>query len=60
MELPNNTALELLQQAQNLGMLGTSPTINCKECQAVFPKEYVFCPKCKSDKSFLDLMDLEI
>ena len=60
MESSNNTALELLQQAQNLGLLGNSPTINCKDCQAVFPKEYVFCPKCKSDQSFLDLTDVEI
>ncbi|MDX1441138.1 MAG: hypothetical protein R3237_01595 [Nitrosopumilaceae archaeon] len=52
-----NTALELLKQAQNLGLLGTSITINCKECNAVFPTEYVFCPKCKSEESFLDSVE---
>ncbi|NIM26141.1 MAG: hypothetical protein GTN35_03955 [Nitrososphaeria archaeon] len=60
MRYSENTAVELLQQAQERGLLGTCPTIHCKECHAIFPKEYVFCPKCKSDKSFLDLTNLKI
>lgn len=50
-----SSAINLIQKAQTLGYLDTSMTMKCKECNAVFPKEYVFCPKCNSDKSFLEL-----
>jgi hypothetical protein len=49
------TSMELLQEAQNLGLLDLESTISCSNCHASFPKEYVACPSCKTGIFVQDL-----
>ncbi|MGD2105997.1 MAG: hypothetical protein PVH93_00150 [Nitrosopumilaceae archaeon] len=42
------TSMELLQEAQDLGLLDLESTILCSNCHATFPKEYATCPSCKN------------
>ena len=49
------TSLELLQEAQSLGLLDLESTTLCSNCHATFPKEYATCPSCKNSVFIQDL-----
>ena len=49
------TSMELLQEAQNLGLLDSESTTLCSNCHATFPKEYATCPSCKNGVFIQDL-----
>jgi len=49
------TSMELLQEAQDLGLLDLESTTLCSNCHASFPKEYTTCPSCKTGIFVQDL-----
>lgn len=49
------TTIELLREAQNLGLLDLESTTLCSNCHASFPKEYAKCPSCKNGIFIQDL-----
>jgi len=56
MENPQRTtSMELLQEAQDLGLLDLESTALCSNCHASFPKEYATCPSCKNHIFIQDL-----
>lgn len=55
------SAIQLIEQAKSLGLLYSEWTLQCDQCQAIFPAEYKICPNCTKDKSFKNIqIDFEI
>jgi len=43
---------ELIRQAQEEGLLDSNLTINCFNCHAIFPNEYLKCPQCGIQRKY--------
>ena len=48
-------SMELIQEAESLGLLNPESTIICSDCKAVFPKEYNNCPQCDVGTTYQEL-----
>ncbi|MDH3618408.1 MAG: hypothetical protein OES14_04175 [Nitrosopumilus sp.] len=48
-------AKELIQQAEEIGLLNSNSTVRCHNCNVVFPTEYNQCPKCEIDALWKDV-----
>ena len=58
MKKTQETTTKLLQTYKSPSFLG-STAVNCDQCQAVFPEEYVTCPNCKLQEIFQRLQNEE-
>lgn len=59
--LKENPIVQLIEQAENLGLLNSDWTLECDHCQAVFPREYKKCPNCIKEKPSQNIqIDFEI
>ena len=41
----NDRSINLIETCKDLGFIGMS-TLICEDCDAIYPREYVYCPKC--------------
>ena len=56
MRVANQTTVELIHQAEDMGFLSLPLTIKCSFCSSLFPREYKQCPKCTAEH----LLDIRI
>ena len=48
MIIDQDRSQNLLQEAEELGLIEVENTINCCNCRVIFPKEYGKCPQCNT------------
>ncbi|MGD8708373.1 MAG: hypothetical protein PVI88_06785 [Nitrosopumilaceae archaeon] len=56
MRTVNQTTVELIHQAEDMGLLNLPQTVKCTSCISLFPREYTQCPKCTTEY----LLDIRI
>ncbi len=59
MTMTNQTTIELIHQAENMGLLSVPQTVKCSFCSSLFPREYARCPKCMMEHLFDIQIDFE-
>lgn len=61
MKSQKSPLIELILEAQEMGLLDSDMTLKCDKCHVIFPKEYTNCPSCSAYKSNQNIqIDFEI
>ena len=57
----NSITVQLIEQAENLGLFDSDRSLQCSNCHAIFPGEYKNCPNCPKDNPSQNIqIDFEI